>query len=101
MNKNLLLIILRAPVVELQQKLLKTDKGLALVATPPSANLAAYEELVVELALYTDMWGDYEDELTCHIEGGDSHHNIPVKVKVVGIPLLFHMSAINKDPTLR
>lgn len=54
----------------------------------------------MELAVYTDMWGVYEDVLTCSIPVYGCHE-IPVKVNVTGIPLQFHMAAVTKDPTLR
>lgn len=87
-------------LTELQHQLLKTDKGLAIIPTPSTGKLAAYEEMVVELSVYTDMWGQYEDILICAITDHCSH-GIPVKVNVTGIPLQFHMAAVTKDPTLR
>lgn len=68
--------------------------------TPSGGQLAPYQELVVELAVYSDMWGVYHDVLTCRV-GELEPHRIDVKVNIVGIPLQFHMAAINNDPTLR
>ena len=73
---------------------------MAIVPTPPTGRLAAYEEVVVELSVYTDMWGSYEDVLTCYVTDY-GRYDIPVKIQVTGIPLQFHMAAVTKDPTLR
>lgn len=87
-------------LIELQQQLLRTDKGLALVVSPHEGRLAPYQELVVELALYNDMWGEYEDEITCRV-GDLEPYTIKVKANIEGIPLQFHIAAVAKDPTLR
>ena len=87
-------------VVELQQQLLKTDKGLAIIPTPDSGELAPYQELVIALSLYTDMWGEYNDVLTCQV-GNLDPFNILMKVNVTGIPIQFHMASTARYPTLR
>lgn len=97
LGSNLFVFVMTA---ELQNQLLKTDKGLAIVPTPQKGKLGPYEELVIELSLYTDMWGMYQDILTCRVTELPPY-SIPVNVHVTGIPLQFHMAAITKDPTLR
>lgn len=97
LGSNLFVFVMTA---ELQNQLLKTDKGLAIVPTPQKGKLGPYEELVIELSLYTDMWGMYQDILTCRVSELPPY-SIPVNVHVTGIPLQFHMAAITKDPTLR
>lgn len=86
--------------IELQQQLLKTDKGLAIVPTPSQGALGPYEQLIVELTLYNDMWGEYEDTLTCQV-GDLEPYDISVKAHIKGVPLQFHMAAVTKDPNLR
>jgi len=72
----------------------------AIVPTPSQGYLGPYEELVVDLALYSDMWGTYEDDITLYIRDHGSF-NIPVTAHVTGIPLQFHMAAVTKEPSLR
>lgn len=52
---------------ELSQALLSQGKGAAFVASPSSGALAPFAEEILEIAAYSDMWGNYKDRLVCKV----------------------------------
>ncbi|XP_072306530.1 deleted in lung and esophageal cancer protein 1-like [Eucyclogobius newberryi] len=85
--------------------LLTNGKGAAFFVTPDNGMLGAFQTQTVDVTVYTDMWGDYTDNLICKV-GELEPTLIPMQMTVKGCPLYFqltgpHVHSQNKGPTIR
>ena len=46
---------------------LSDRKGAAFVPSPAQGKLGPFEQIVVEVTAYMDMWGEYSDVLSCMV----------------------------------
>ncbi|XP_053374594.1 deleted in lung and esophageal cancer protein 1-like isoform X2 [Mercenaria mercenaria] len=72
--------------------MLSQGNGTAFVPLPPSGILSAFCEDVIEVTAYSDMWGEYKDNIICKV-GELEETKIPVSMKVLGCPLTFQMTS--------
>jgi hypothetical protein len=47
--------------------MLREGKGAAFAINPASGVLPPFEEQVIDVTAYSDMWGEYEDKLLCKV----------------------------------
>ncbi|KAF7213824.1 deleted in lung and esophageal cancer protein 1 isoform X2 [Nothobranchius furzeri] len=71
--------------------LLTHGKGAAFHVLPDSGLLGPFETRTVEVTAYTDMWGEYKDNLVCKV-GDLEPVRLPVQMTVKGCPLYFQMT---------
>lgn len=85
--------------------LLANGKGAAFFVLPGKGMLGPFETKTVEVTTYTDMWGEYTDNLICQV--GDLEPTlIPMQMRVKGCPLYFQMTgpcadSQNEGPYIR
>ncbi|KAK7011463.1 deleted in lung and esophageal cancer protein 1 [Biomphalaria glabrata] len=78
--------------------ILGEKKGAAFVPYPATGHLKPFEEQIIEVTVFSDMWGTYKDLL--RIEVGDLEPVVmPMSATVVGCPLHFQLTA--GQPELR
>lgn len=70
--------------------------GAAFVPLPAFGTLAAYSEEIIEVSAFSDMWGQYEDNIICKV-GELEAVKIPVKMSVEGCPLIFQVTSAMPD----
>ncbi|KAJ8276984.1 hypothetical protein GJAV_G00070110 [Gymnothorax javanicus] len=70
--------------------LLAHGKGAAFFIQPNSGTLGPFETLTVDITAFTNMWGDYADQLICKV-GDLEPVSIPMKMSVRGCPVYFQM----------
>ncbi|KAH9519059.1 Deleted in lung and esophageal cancer protein 1 [Bulinus truncatus] len=76
--------------------ILSGKKGAAFVPYPATGHLKPFEEQIIEITLFSDMWGTYRDQL--RLEVGDlTPMSIPMEATVVGCPLGFQLTAGQPD----
>ncbi|KAJ0059524.1 hypothetical protein NL108_001875, partial [Boleophthalmus pectinirostris] len=76
--------------------LLASGKGAAFFVMPDNGMLGAFQTQTVDVTAYTDMWGDYTDNLICKV--GDLEPTlIPMQMAVKGCPLYFQMTGPRVD----
>ncbi|KAJ0022899.1 hypothetical protein NQD34_015033 [Periophthalmus magnuspinnatus] len=76
--------------------LLANGKGAAFFVRPDNGILGAFQTHTVDVTAYTDMWGDYTDNLICKV--GDLEPTlIPIQMTVKGCPLYFQMTGPRVD----
>ncbi|KAK7881823.1 hypothetical protein WMY93_030232 [Mugilogobius chulae] len=76
--------------------LLANGKGAAFFVTPDNGVLRAFQTQTVDVTAYTDMWGEYTDNLICKV--GDLEPSlIPMQMTVKGCPLYFQMTGPQLD----
>ncbi|XP_041824653.1 deleted in lung and esophageal cancer protein 1 [Melanotaenia boesemani] len=76
--------------------LLAHGKGAAFLVLPDSGLLGAFETQTVDVTAYTDMWGDYRDNLIYKV-GELEPELIPMQMIVKGCPLYFQMTGPRAD----
>ncbi|KAL1006248.1 hypothetical protein UPYG_G00069720 [Umbra pygmaea] len=76
--------------------LLAHGKGAAFFVKPECGILGAFETQTVDITAFTNMWGDYEDQLISKV-GDLQPHLIPIQMKVRGCPLYFQMIGPQPD----
>uniref|UniRef100_A0A8C5QKX5 DLEC1 cilia and flagella associated protein n=1 Tax=Leptobrachium leishanense TaxID=445787 RepID=A0A8C5QKX5_9ANUR len=76
---------------EYEASILSDGKGAAFVPRPRSGTLGAYQEVCIEVTAYSNMWGEYTDQLICTV-GDITPREIPVKMSVTGCPVYFQMT---------
>nr|XP_015209756.1 PREDICTED: LOW QUALITY PROTEIN: deleted in lung and esophageal cancer protein 1 [Lepisosteus oculatus] len=81
---------------EFVNALLSHGKGAGFFVQPSSGTLGPYETQTIEISAFTNMWGQYEDNLICRAGDLDPVF-IPVKMSVRGCPLYFQMMGPQKD----
>ena len=47
--------------------LLRDGRGAAFVCTPSVGELMPFQECVIQVTGYSDMWGEYKDSLICKV----------------------------------
>ncbi|XP_029979404.1 deleted in lung and esophageal cancer protein 1 isoform X2 [Sphaeramia orbicularis] len=76
--------------------LLAYGKGAAFFLMPNTGMLGPFETQSVDVTAYTDMWGEYRDNLICKV--GDLEPTlIPVQMTVKGCPLYFQITGPQAD----
>ncbi|XP_043923496.1 deleted in lung and esophageal cancer protein 1 [Protopterus annectens] len=76
--------------------LLSHGKGATFCIQTSSGTLSAFQEQVIEMTAYNNMWGEYSDHLICKV--GDLEPTvIPLKMIVRGCPLYFQMGGPPKQ----
>ncbi|RDD40948.1 Deleted in lung and esophageal cancer protein 1 [Trichoplax sp. H2] len=75
--------------------ILGEGRGTAFEILPSSGILDAFETKIITITAFTDMWGDYEDNLICSIKGLNDIV-IPVQLGVIGCPLKFQIGNVEK-----
>ncbi|CAB4016963.1 Hypothetical predicted protein, partial [Paramuricea clavata] len=73
------------------RSLLRDGRGAAFVCRPSCGELLPFQERIIEVTAYTDMWGEYSDHLICKVDGLQDKL-IPIFLNVKGCPLNFQMS---------
>ena len=49
------------------RSLLRDGRGAAFVCRPSCGELLPFQERIIEVTAYTDMWGEYSDHLICKV----------------------------------
>ncbi|NWX44937.1 DLEC1 protein, partial [Steatornis caripensis] len=76
---------------EFATAVLSHGKGVAFHIQPSTGTLKAFQQLIVEITAYNNMWGEYQDDLVCEV--GDLQPKlIPMKVTVQGCPIFLQMT---------
>ena len=75
--------------------ILQDGRGTAFEILPSVGILDAFETKIITITAFTDLWGDYKDNLICSIKGLNDI-TIPVKLGVVGCPLKFQIGNVEK-----
>ncbi|XP_074841264.1 deleted in lung and esophageal cancer protein 1 [Carettochelys insculpta] len=71
--------------------LLSHGRGAAFRAEPSSGTLKAFQQLIIEITAYNNMWGEYHDDLICKV--GDLQSTlIPMQMTVKGCPIFLQMT---------
>ncbi|XP_069771028.1 deleted in lung and esophageal cancer protein 1 isoform X2 [Narcine bancroftii] len=81
---------------EFADALLNHKKGAAFVVQPATGTLEPFQQLVIEITAYANMWGAYSDHLICKI-GDLEPTSIPIRLSVRGVPLYFKVLGPQKD----
>ncbi|XP_061589179.1 deleted in lung and esophageal cancer protein 1-like [Cololabis saira] len=76
--------------------LLAYGKGAAFHVNPDSGPLGPFQTQTVHVTAYTDMWGEYRDQLECKV-GTLEPVLIPVQMTVKGCPLYFQITGPRED----
>ncbi|XP_072911149.1 deleted in lung and esophageal cancer protein 1 [Hemitrygon akajei] len=71
-------------------------KGAAFVLQPSTGILEPYQQQVIEITAYANMWGDYNDWLICRVAELDPT-KIPIQLSVKGVPIYFKVLGPQKD----
>lgn len=50
--------------------MLEGGRGASFLVEPERGFLGPYQSQEITVFAYSDMWGEYEDTLSCHVEGG-------------------------------
>ncbi|XP_053116258.1 deleted in lung and esophageal cancer protein 1 isoform X2 [Hemicordylus capensis] len=74
--------------------MLSQGKGAAFHVHPSSGILKAFQELVVEITAYNNMWGEYHDILDCKV-GESDPVLIPMHMSVKGCPIFLQLTGPN------
>ncbi|POI32529.1 hypothetical protein CIB84_003720 [Bambusicola thoracicus] len=76
---------------EFAAAMLSHGKGVAFHIQPSSGTLQAFQQLIIEITAYNNMWGEYSDDLVCKV--GDLQPTlIPMQMTVKGCPLFLQMT---------
>ncbi|XP_067824418.1 deleted in lung and esophageal cancer protein 1 isoform X2 [Heptranchias perlo] len=81
---------------EFADVLLCHGKGAAFVVQPPTGILGPFQQLVIEITAFANMWGDYHDFLICGV-GELEPAYVPMQISVKGVPLHFKVIGPQKD----
>ncbi|XP_057680093.1 deleted in lung and esophageal cancer protein 1 [Corythoichthys intestinalis] len=77
-------------------KLLSQGKGAAFFIVPSAGTLEPFETQTVNVTAYSDMWGEYKDNLICKV--GDLKPSLlPMQMNVKGCPLYFQITGPRPD----
>ncbi|KFQ40314.1 Deleted in lung and esophageal cancer protein 1, partial [Mesitornis unicolor] len=70
---------------------LSHGKGVAFHLQPSTGTLQAFQQLMIEITAYNNMWGEYRDDLVCKV--GDLQPTlIPMQMTVKGCPIFLQMT---------
>ncbi|NXW97938.1 DLEC1 protein, partial [Larus smithsonianus] len=76
---------------EFAAAVLSHGKGVAFHIQPSTGTLKAFQQLIIEITAYNDMWGEYWDDLVCKV--GDLQPKlIPMQMTVKGCPIFLQMT---------
>ncbi|NXN13017.1 DLEC1 protein, partial [Indicator maculatus] len=76
---------------EFAAALLSHGKGVAFHIQPSTGTLKAFQQLIIEITAYNNMWGEYQDDLVCQV--GDLQTKlIPMQMTVKGCPIFLQMT---------
>ncbi|XP_074013742.1 deleted in lung and esophageal cancer protein 1 [Numenius arquata] len=76
---------------EFAAAVLSHGKGVAFHIQPSTGTLKAFQQLIIEITAYNDMWGEYRDDLVCEV--GDLQPKlIPMQMTVKGCPIFLQMT---------
>lgn len=75
---------------------LTNNKGIAAVCVPKSGILHAHEEIIVNLTVYNDTCGVFEDHLCCDVKGLPLK-KFPMRLNVTGSPLVVTPNQVGVD----
>ncbi|XP_043365668.1 deleted in lung and esophageal cancer protein 1 isoform X2 [Dermochelys coriacea] len=71
--------------------LLSHGRGVAFHAQPSTGTLKAFQQLIIKITAYNNMWGEYHDDLICRV--GDLQPTlIPMQMTVKGCPIFLQMT---------
>ncbi|XP_030846689.1 deleted in lung and esophageal cancer protein 1 isoform X1 [Strongylocentrotus purpuratus] len=73
--------------------ILREGQGAAFLVQPCSGILEPFATLEVAVTAYSDMWGNYTDQLNCEVSNLEPVC-IPISLGVTGCPLKFQMATI-------
>ncbi|XP_026105876.1 deleted in lung and esophageal cancer protein 1-like isoform X2 [Carassius auratus] len=76
--------------------LLSHGRGAAFFIEPNSGMLGSFETQTINITAFTNMWGDYQDNLICKVGDLDTTP-IPIKMSVRGCPVYFQMIGPQPD----
>ncbi|XP_046879409.1 deleted in lung and esophageal cancer protein 1 isoform X5 [Hypomesus transpacificus] len=71
-------------------RLLADGKGLAFFVQPDSGMLGPFETQTIDITAFTNMWGEYQDQLISKVGDLPAKH-ISMQITVRGCPLYFQM----------
>ncbi|NXX19606.1 DLEC1 protein, partial [Podargus strigoides] len=76
---------------EFAAAVLSHGKGVAFHIQPSTGTLEAFQQLIIEITAYNNMWGEYQDDLVCKV--GDLEPKlIPMQMTVKGCPIFLQMT---------
>ncbi|KFV40731.1 Deleted in lung and esophageal cancer protein 1, partial [Gavia stellata] len=76
---------------EFAAAVLSHGKGVAFHIQPSTGTLKAFQQLIIEITAYNNMWGEYQDDLVCKV--GDLQPKlIPMQMTVKGCPIFLQMT---------
>ncbi|NWI49999.1 DLEC1 protein, partial [Calyptomena viridis] len=76
---------------EFAAAMLSHGKGVAFHIQPCTGTLKGFQQLIIEIAAYNNMWGEYQDNLVCKV--GDLQPKlIPMQMTVNGCPIFLKMA---------
>ncbi|NXA30447.1 DLEC1 protein, partial [Ibidorhyncha struthersii] len=76
---------------EFAAAVLSHGKGVAFHIQPSTGTLKAFQQLIIEITAYNNMWGEYRDVLVCKV--GDLQPTlIPMQMTVKGCPIFLQMT---------
>ncbi|NXG70582.1 DLEC1 protein, partial [Baryphthengus martii] len=76
---------------EFAAAVLSHGKGVAFHVQPSTGTLKAFQQLIIEITAYNNMWGEYRDDLVCKV--GDLQPKlIPMQMTVKGCPVFLQMT---------
>ncbi|NWW94955.1 DLEC1 protein, partial [Rhynochetos jubatus] len=86
---------------EFAAAVLSLGKGAAFRIQPSTGTLNAFQQLIIEITAYNNMWGEYRDELVCRV--GDLQPKlIPMQMTVKGCPIYLQMTGPHRErPVIR
>ena len=61
------------PFTDYASTLLCEGQGACFVVSPASGDLAPFSTASVKVTAYSNMWGEYRDQLTCKVSGVHVH----------------------------
>ncbi|XP_010016185.1 PREDICTED: deleted in lung and esophageal cancer protein 1, partial [Nestor notabilis] len=86
---------------EFAAALLSHGKGVAFHIQPSTGTLKAFQQLIIEITAYNNMWGEYRDDLVCKV-GDLPPKLIPMQMTVKGCPIFLQMTGPQtKSPIIR
>ncbi|KAM3860691.1 deleted in lung and esophageal cancer protein 1 [Diretmus argenteus] len=81
---------------EFVRSLLAHGRGAAFSVLPHTGTLGPFETQTINITAYTEMWGEYRDQLICKV-GDLEPGRVPMQMTVRGCPLYFQMIGPRPD----
>ncbi|KFP85884.1 Deleted in lung and esophageal cancer protein 1, partial [Acanthisitta chloris] len=91
----------RKAQAEFAAAVLSHGKGVAFHVQPSRGTLKAFQQLIIDVTAYNNMWGEYQDNLVCKV--GDLQPKlIPMQMTVKGCPIFLQMTGpLTEPPVIR